>query len=67
MLVDQNGACAICGGVNKDGRKLFVDHDHATGQVRGLLCNLCNRGIGNMRDSIKLLRAAADYLERDHA
>jgi hypothetical protein len=64
LLVGQAGVCAICGGTNKDGRKLFVDHDHNTGAVRGLLCNLCNRGIGNMRDSITLLEAAIDYLKR---
>lgn len=64
MLAGQGGVCAICGGVNKDGRQLFVDHDHATGEVRGLLCNLCNRGIGNMRDSIELLQGAIEYLAR---
>lgn len=65
MLMEQEGVCAICGGVNKDGRKLFVDHDHDTTAVRGLLCNPCNRGIGNLRDSVDLLEAAIRYL-REH-
>ncbi len=64
MMLDQGSGCAICGGVNKDGRKLFVDHDHDTKAVRGLLCNPCNRGIGHLRDSISLLEAAIDYLKR---
>lgn len=67
MLTSQNGVCAICGGVNRDGRKLFVDHDHGTGKVRGLLCNLCNRGIGNLRDSVDLLEAAIRYLNEHGA
>lgn len=67
MLTEQKGVCAICGGVNKDGRKLFVDHDHDTTAVRGLLCNLCNRGIGNLRDSIAYLEAAIRYLKEHGA
>lgn len=63
MFRQQGGVCAICNGVNRDGRKLFVDHDHGTGAVRGLLCNLCNRGIGNLRDSVTLLEAAVSYLK----
>lgn len=67
MLEAQGGACAICGGVNADGRKLFIDHDHLTGAVRGLLCNRCNRGIGNLRDDITLLASAIVYLRQHEA
>jgi hypothetical protein len=50
--------CVICG--NKG--KLVVDHDHKTGQVRGMLCNHCNRGLGHFRDDPTLLEFAAQYL-----
>lgn len=62
----QNGACAICRGYDND-RCLAVDHCHKSGAVRGLLCGECNRGIGQLRDSPALLRAAAEYLERQPA
>jgi hypothetical protein len=42
---------------------LFVDHDHATGALRGILCNLCNSGIGALGDSVEGLREALRYLE----
>jgi hypothetical protein len=61
----QRGLCAICAGVNPAGHRLSVDHDHATGKVRGLLCHACNAGMGKLRDDPALLRAAADYLEKE--
>jgi hypothetical protein len=42
MLEDQDGHCALCPGVPGT-RRLHVDHNHATGEVRGLLCHRCNR------------------------
>lgn len=70
MLADQGGCCAICGAApdgNTRYAKLGVDHDHATGKVRGLLCDQCNRGIGAFKDDPTRLRAAAQYLERCNA
>lgn len=65
-LKKQGGRCAICPATEPgNGRKSFcADHDHITGKFRGLLCVLCNVGIGWMRDDPTRLRAAADYLEK---
>lgn len=52
--------CAIC----KQETKLVVDHDHASGKIRGMLCRYCNLGLGHFKDSSELLRAAAKYLRR---
>lgn len=52
MLIDQDGVCKICGypphghGKNPESKKLHVDHDHKTGEVRGLLCSRCNGALG---------------------
>lgn len=67
MFAAQNGVCAIClrppsgRGPN---RFLNVDHCHATGAVRGLLCSLCNVALGRLRDDPAVVRRAAEYLER---
>lgn len=66
LLRRQRGRCAICG--TKDPgrrRKLFnVDHAHQTGEVRGLLCHMCNFGIGAFQDSAERLEKAIEYLQR---
>lgn len=64
LITEYDGCCAICGGPCSTGRQLAVDHDHVTGQVRGLLCAKCNRGIGLLRDSAAVAQAAANYLRR---
>jgi hypothetical protein len=66
MLAAQGGVCAICAGepsmANSRDRCLHVDHDHATGKIRGLLCNRCNRALGLFRDNAAVLSVAAEYL-----
>lgn len=64
MLSSQNGVCAACGGVNASGKPLFVDHNHTTGQVRGLLCSMCNSSIGLAKESADILKKLASYLEK---
>ena len=66
MLAAQGGKCAICGGVNTGKRSTFnlaVDHDHKTGEVRALLCNHCNRGLGFLKDDTTILERALEYLK----
>lgn len=62
----QNNSCAICfKSFNGDSQYLnaCIDHDHATNQTRGLLCQACNRALGMLKDSPALCHAAADYLD----
>jgi len=63
LLALQYGRCAICGTTNPGTRGTWrVDHDHETGQVRSLLCDRCNLGIGYMQDDPDILMAAARYV-----
>lgn len=63
MLVSQGGGCALCNAPPKT-RALHVDHDHATGRVRGLLCFRCNRlRVGPARDTeVELYERLVAYL-----
>lgn len=63
LLVKQGGTCGICGAVTE--KNLHVDHCHATGAVRGLLCPNCNKALGLMADDPKRLRSAAAYLDKE--
>ncbi len=65
MSEAQGGKCAIClQAPSGRFKKLSTDHDHVTGDVRGLLCSPCNLGLGSFRDNTERLRKAAAYLER---
>ena len=64
LLESQGGVCAVCKEPCPTGHRLAVDHCHASGVVRGLLCVNCNKAIGHAADDPARLRAAADYLER---
>ncbi len=64
-LLDSARECDCCGSRLKDGpRQNQIDHDHATGKIRGVLCPSCNTGIGKLGDNIEGLRRALAYLER---
>jgi hypothetical protein len=65
LLVLQGGRCAICDEVPP--KRLRVDHCHRTGKVRGLLCDLCNSGIGKLRDDPERLTRAVEYLQTNPA
>lgn len=63
MISEQGGACAICRRTLIRTRKqTHVDHDHATGRVRGVLCNRCNKGLGYFEDDPAALATAAQYV-----
>lgn len=70
LLVQQGHVCAICGKAesarSRSGRPkpLSVDHNHNSGQVRGLLCSRCNTALGMILDDIKMLDRIRDYLGR---
>lgn len=64
LLLKQDNACAICAKSADKSRfgVLAVDHDHISGEIRGLLCNLCNVGLGHFQDNSALLDKASSYL-----
>ncbi len=69
LLNAQQGVCKICGkpessksSTKASPKHLAVDHDHSTGKVRGLLCHMCNVGIGYFQDKVELLDKAKEYL-----
>ena len=61
LLENQGGVCCICKSA-PNGKALHVDHCHKTREVRGLLCNKCNLGIGSFHDNRRLLSAALQYI-----
>ena len=62
LLASQSGVCAICLGPQEGQKRFAVDHDHASGRVRGLLCTRCNRSLGGFGDDPATLSRAAEYL-----
>lgn len=72
MLSAQNGVCAICKQPESSLRRgtfksLDVDHNHATGAVRGLLCSACNASLGLLREDPIRIQALLDYIEHHNA
>ena len=61
---DHQGVCAICQNECITGGNLSVDHCHETGEVRGFLCRTCNLGLGDFKDSVKIIQNAVAYLQR---
>lgn len=64
-LRQQNHKCAICSTDETEVFKqlLYVDHNHTTGQIRGLLCHPCNAGLGHFKEKEELLDNAKQYLK----
>lgn len=62
-LAQHDGACDCCGGAEPGGRFGWnVDHDHATGRVRGIICHNCNTAIGKLGDTLEGVLRAVRYL-----
>lgn len=64
MALARDNKCELCSGTNVDGRRLSVDHCHASGKIRGLLCNSCNLALGMFKDDIAVLERAINYVRR---
>lgn len=62
LFEKQKGLCAIC--LKPSNKKLFVDHNHKTGEVRGLLCGPCNQAIGLLYEEVRNLQRAIAYLTK---
>jgi len=61
LLKNQESKCLICKDVYNN---LVVDHDHKTGEVRGLLCYACNSGIGLLKENKNILLSAIEHLNK---
>jgi len=67
LLEKQSCCCEICGlPIYAFDKGLCVDHNHETGEVRGLLCSNCNSGLGMFKDNINIMENAIEYLERSN-
>ena len=69
ILEKQNNSCAICKQdfdtiKQETNKSLCVDHNHENGEIRGLLCNNCNRGLGFFKDNAVSLLEAIKYLDK---
>ena len=62
MLEAQGGGCFICSRPPREDISLHVDHDHSTGNVRGILCFRCNNALADFGEDPEILRKAASYL-----
>ena len=63
ILERQGNMCAICETKKPNGRGWNVDHDHETGEIRGILCSSCNRALGLFKDNPLILINAIRYLK----
>ena len=67
--IKQNYCCIICGEHERmqPHKRLHVDHNHSTGEYRGLLCNTCNTGLGMFKDNVSLLTKAIEYIDANRS
>lgn len=60
ILNQQDGKCGACGSTHR----LVIDHCHTTGTIRGILCDNCNKALGQVHDSTATLRGLIDWIEK---
>lgn len=67
----QKGKCSICKKRMRmrgnGGKRAHIDHDHKNGKIRGMICDICNRGLGFFQDNTKILKSAIRYLRKSQA
>ena len=67
MVEKQGDRCGMCGTTENPYKSWYVDHNHATGKVRGLLCNNCNTALGMLNDDPELIEKAKQWVLNDGA
>ena len=68
LAIKQNNKCAICGRDRPNNRatRWYIDHNHVTRKVRGLLCFSCNTTLGHVKDNTDILQAMINYIKGEH-
>lgn len=71
MFESQNGKCPVCNSLmildgKRSNQQAVIDHCHETNDIRGMLCNLCNKGLGHFRDNAEFLSNAIKYLKGEN-
>ena len=64
IFEQQGRKCAICGATSPGKQNWRTDHNHVTGQVRGILCNSCNTSLGLFDEDIQRIQCAIDYVTK---
>ena len=68
MVAAQGGKCAICllppPGTGRNTKRLHIDHDHDTGEIRGLLCHACNTSLGQLGEDHERMQRMIDYVTK---
>jgi hypothetical protein len=67
LLASQDGKCAVCNSDDPKSVYWHIDHNHSSGDVRGILCGPCNAGLGHFSDDVDRLAKAIAYLKRHAA
>jgi hypothetical protein len=64
LMAAQDGVCGVCGSAEHRGKGWHVDHDHGSGEIRGILCHFCNLALGHFGDDPERCKSAIAYLSQ---